>query len=331
LATEHRALSLGRYVVVMSEDAAAPVFFFDRMVPDEVAALVEGRAVVVGPDDVDLARAEVVIAGSRGWDGPAMDLAPRLRVISRIGVGYDTVDVAAATARGVAVCIAPDAPTVSTAEHTVALLLAVTKDIDGWASRSSVTEAGAPPGVELDGRTLGLFGFGRIARRVAAVGRALGMHTIAHDPFVAAAGQDVTFVGVDELWRRSDVVSLHAPATPSTHHVVDAAALAAMRPGSFLINCARGSLIDHDALLDALERGHLAGAGLDVTEPEPLPADHALRRQPRVVITPHIASHTAVGRLRLYAHATDNAFAVLAGDRGCRVPEQCTPAEGSTP
>ena len=314
----------------MPGDTAAPVFFFDRVVPAGVAELVEGRAEIVGPDDGGLADADVVIAGSRRWDGPAMDLAPRLRVISRTGVGYDTVDVTAATARGIAVCFAPDAPTVSTAEHTIALLLAVTKDISGWAGRE-VNEPVMPPGIELDGRTLGLFGFGRIARRVAAVGRALGMHVIAHDPFVVADTDDVTLVGADELWRRSDVISLHAPATPSTYHVVDAAALAAMRPGSFLVNCARGGLVDQDALLDALERGHLAGAGLDCTEPEPLPADHPLRRHQRAVITPHIASQTAVGRLRLYAHAIDNAFAALAGEQGCLVPEQCTPAGRSTP
>jgi phosphoglycerate dehydrogenase-like enzyme len=212
---------------------------------------------------------------------------------------------------------------VSTAEHTVALLLAVTKNLSGWSTRSSLTEPGALPGIELDGRTLGLFGFGRIARRVAVVARALGMLTIAHDPFVDLAfGPEVTLVDADELWRRSDVVTLHAPATPSTRHVVDTTALAAMPPGSFLVNCARGSLVDHDALLHALERGHLAGAGLDVTDPEPLPADHPLRRHPRVVITPHIASHTAVGRLRLYRHAIDNALAVLAGQRGSLVPEQ---------
>ena len=217
----------------------------------------------------------------------------------------------------------------STAEHTVALLLAVTKDISGWANRSS-TEPSALPGIELDGRTLGLFGLGRIARRVAVVARALGMVTIAHDPFIDIAEPDVTLVAAGELWRRSDVVTLHGPATPSTHHVVDATALAAMPAGSFLINCARGSLVDHDALRDALDRGHLAGAGLDVTEPEPLPADHPLRRHPRVVITPHIASHTAVGRLRLYRHAIDNALALLAGERRSLVPEQCDPARSTS-
>jgi len=326
-----RAAPVGT-LLAMPDDAAPPVLFFDRAVPEGVAELVRGRAVIVGPDDDDLLDAHVVIAGSRRWDGPAMDLAPRLRVISRAGVGYDTVDVAAATARGVAVCFAPDAPTVSTAEHTVALLLAVTKDLSGWANRTTAAVTGALPGIELDGRTLGLFGFGRIARRVAVVARSLGMHTIAHDPFVTPDEREVTLVDADELWRRSDVVTLHAPATPSTHHVVDATALAAMRPGSFLVNCARGQLVDHDALLHALERGHLAGAGLDVTEPEPLPADHPLRRHPRVVVTPHVASHTAVGHLRLYRHAIDNALAALAGEGGSLVPEQrVTPPTRSTP
>ena len=301
-----------------------PVLFFDRSLPDGFDDLVAGRAIVAGPDNADLARADGVIAGSRRWGAAEMDLAPRLRVISRSGVGYDTVDVAAASARGITVCYAPDAPTVSTAEHTITLLLAVTKDLRGWAARSVSSGAAAVPGVELDGRTLGLFGYGRIARRVAVVARALGMRVIAHDPYVEAIDEadGVALVGADELWRRSDVVSLHAPATPETRHVVNEATLALLPPGAFLVNCARGSLVDHDALVAALERRHLAGAALDVTEPEPLPPDHPLRHDPRVVITPHIASHTAVGRRRLYADAIDNALAVLAGGPGCVVPEQ---------
>jgi phosphoglycerate dehydrogenase-like enzyme len=302
-----------------------PVLFFDRPVPDGFDDLVAGRATVVGPDDADLADADGVIAGSRRWDAAAMDLGPRLRVISRTGVGYDAIDVAAATARGISVCYAPDAPTVSTAEHTVTLILAVTKDLAGWAARSASAGVGAMPGVELDGRTLGLLGYGRIARRVAVVARALGMRVVAHDPYVEAIpdADGVTLVDADELWPQSDVLSLHAPATPATRHVVNEATLAALPAGSFLVNCARGSLVDHDALVDALARRHLAGAGLDVTEPEPLPAEHPLRHDPRVLITPHIASHTAVGRRRLYADAIDNALAVLDGRPGCIVPEQC--------
>ena len=301
-------------------DGALPVLFFDRTLPDGVAELLAGRARVVGPDDADLVDADGVIAGVRRWDAAAMNLAPRLRVISRTGIGYDTVDIEAATARGIVVCYAPDAPTVSTAEHAVALLLSVTKDLTGWCAGDPAA-TGPLPGFELDGATLGLYGYGRIARRVAAVGRALGMRVIAHDPYVASA-DDVDLVDAATLWREADVVSLHAPATPATRRVVDAAALASMKRGSFLINCARGSLVDQDALVDALERGHLAGAGLDVSEPEPLPPEHPLRRHPRVVLTPHIASQTAVGRMRLYADAIENALAVLHGTGGCVVPEQ---------
>ena len=305
--------------------APQPVLFFDRLVPDGFDDLVAGRATVVGPDDADLALADGVIAGSRRWDAAAMDLGPRLRVISRSGVGYDTVDVAAATARGITVCYAPDAPTVSTAEHSIALILAVTKDIPGWAARAESAGIGAVPGIELDGRTLGLFGYGRIARRVAVVARALGMQVIAHDPYVEAipAADGVSLVDAEQLWRQSDIVSLHAPATPSTRHVVNVATLALLPAGAFLVNCARGSLVDHDALVEALDRRHLAGAALDVTEPEPLPLDHPLRHDPRVILTPHIASHTVVGRRRLYADAIDNALAVLDGRPGSIVPEQC--------
>ena len=210
----------------------------------------------------------------------------------------------------------------STAEHAVALMLSVTKDLSGWADRPA-SAPGPPPGFELAGATLGLYGYGRIARRVGVVGRALGMRVIAHDPFLTSA-DDVDLVDPDTLWREADVISLHAPGTPSTHHIVNADVLAAMKQGSFLVNCARGSLVDHDALLDALERGHLAGAGLDVSEPEPLPPNQPLRRQPRVVATPHIASQTATGRLRLYADAIENALALLTGTGGCIVPEQRT-------
>ncbi|MGB1723515.1 MAG: 2-hydroxyacid dehydrogenase, partial [Ilumatobacteraceae bacterium] len=168
--------------------------------------------------------------------------------------------------------------------------------------------------LELDGCRLGLVGLGRIARRVAAVGHALGMEVIAHDPFIDAADSDgVRLVDLDEVFSTADVVSLHAPGGEATRHLVDAARLATMRPGAVLVNCARGSLVDQDALLGALESGQLGGAALDVTEPEPLPAGHPLLGREDVVVTPHVASSTAAGRRRLYEHAIDNALAVLEG------------------
>jgi phosphoglycerate dehydrogenase-like enzyme len=306
-----------------------PIVFFDRVVPDDVLDLLDDRLQTVGPDDAHLAAAEAVVSGTRRWDGPTMDLAPNLRVISRTGVGYDNVDVDAATARGIVVCHAADAPTVSTAEHAIALLLGITKLLPAWGDPQGSGWGRRLPsgrlGAELDGRTLGLVGCGRIGRRVAAIARAMGMHTVACDPFLT--GPDVLpdgteLVVLDELWSRSDVVSLHAPATTATRHLVDAAALSAMPSGSYLVNCARGSLVDHDALLAALDDGRLAAAGLDVTEPEPLPEGHPLLTHPRVLLTPHVASHTMTGRRRLYDHAIANALAALAGDLSSVVPEQ---------
>jgi phosphoglycerate dehydrogenase-like enzyme len=300
-----------------SDSSDLPVIHLDRAVEDADLAYLDGRGVLIGPDDDTLVDAPAAVIGVRyHWDAERFGRFPNLLVVSRAGIGYDNVDVAAATAAGVVVCNAPDSPTVSTAEHTIALMLAVTKELTAKQKRArdGLLGPGVATSLELDGRTLGLVGFGRIARRVAVVGQALGMRVIAHDPYVpAATDTGVTMVGLDEVVASSDVLSLHAPATAETHHLIGAEQLAAMRAGAYLVNCARGPLVDHAALLAALESGHLAGAGLDVTDPEPLPIDHPLLQRDDVVVTPHIASSTAVGRRRLYEHAFENALAVLAG------------------
>jgi len=293
-----------------------PVVFFDTPLPDAYRDLVEGRLEVVGPDS-GLERAVAVIAGARvRWDAAMLAGGPSVRVVSRTGIGYDNIDLDAARERGVTVCNAPEAPSVSTAEHTVALMMAATKRLRTTTAIADRGEKAPSVGIalELDGCRLGLVGLGRIARRVAAVGHALGMEVIAHDPFIDAADSDgVRLVDLDEVFSTADVVSLHAPGGEATRHLVDAARLATMRPGAVLVNCARGSLVDQDALLGALESGQLGGAALDVTEPEPLPAGHPLLGREDVVVTPHVASSTAAGRRRLYEHAIDNALAVLEG------------------
>jgi len=293
-----------------------PVVFFDTPLPDTYRDLVEGRLEDVGPDS-GLERAVAVIAGARvRWDAAMLAGGPSVRVVSRTGIGYDNIDLDAARERGVTVCNAPEAPSVSTAEHTVALMMAATKRLRTTTAIADRGEKAPSVGIalELDGCRLGLVGLGRIARRVAAVGHALGMEVIAHDPFIDAADSDgVRLVDLDEVFSTADVVSLHAPGGEATHHLVDAARLATMRPGAVLVNCARGSLVDQDALLGALESGQLGGAALDVTEPEPLPAGHPLLGREDVVVTPHVASSTAAGRRRLYEHAIDNALAVLEG------------------
>ena len=295
-----------------------PVMFVDHPFPEQYQDLVDGRVEVVGSGTDDgLDRAVAVLCGAaRPWDGAACRLAPRLRVISRVGVGYDNVDVDEAAAAGVVVCNTPQAPAVSTAEHTMALLLAVTKHLPHHLDRARHGLKGEPVGraLELDGRVLGLVGIGRIASRVAVAAQGLGMRVIATDPGVDASPvPGVDLVDLDELLAASDVVSLHAPALPSTNRMIDADALDRMQPGAYLVNCARGSLVDHDALLAALDAGQLAGAGLDVTDPEPLPAGHPLLDRHDVVVTPHCASASVAGRRRLYEHSIENVLAVLEG------------------
>lgn len=275
------------------------------------------------PDDVrltdDLAGADGAIVGAdKQWDASVCDRLPRLKVVARSGIGYDNVDPAGCAANGVAACNAPDGPTVSTAEHSLALLLAVSKRLKP-AERQLQARAGnyraAHQALELDGRTLGLVGCGRIGRRVARYGTALGLRVLVHDPYLVpsqlrAEGEPVS---LDELWRSSDAISLHAPATAETRHLVDATSIAAMRPGVIIVNCARGSLIDHDALLAGLVSGQIGGAGLDVTEPEPLPAGHPLLGRDDVIVTPHVASSTTAGAVRLISMALGQAVEWLRG------------------
>ena len=300
-----------------------PRFFFDRELPPEYTDLIEGRAIAVGPDLKELASADAVIASSVvRWNATTFAAAPKLKVVSRTGVGYDNVDVADARRAGVVVCYTPLAPTVSTAEHTVALMLAITKELPAQQARS-VAGLGCttPTALELDGRVLGIIGLGRIAKRVAKAAAALGMRVIAFDPYLKPGDAGYELVALDDLLGAADVVSVHAPATSETEKLINAVTLAKMKPGAYLVNCARGGLVDQEALLAALNSGRLAGAALDVTTPEPLPRGHPLLEHPHVIVTPHIASNTVAGRRRLYEQAIDNAFAVLSGRSASVVPE----------
>ena len=204
----------------------------------------------------------------------------------RTGIGYDNISVDDATARGIAVCNAPDGPTISTAEHTVALLLAVAKNIGPAEAALRGTARfdffRAFTGVELDGLQIGVVGLGRIGRRVAQIVRGLGMRVVAFDPFLdpaAALPAGVELLPtLHALLSTSDVVSLHLPLSAETRQLLDRKRLAQMKPGAILVNAARGGLVDEQALIEALDSGHLWGAGLDVFDPEPPPPDHPLVR-----------------------------------------------------
>ncbi len=302
---------------------AHPIWF-ERPVHPDLSGLVGPEVEMLGPGSAadpfaGIEGARGVMASTLTYGPEVMDRAGLLLVIARTGIGYDQVDLEAATQRGIAVCNTPDAPTVSTAEHTIALLLAVTKNVVGAAAALAGAAGGyytTHRALELEGKTLGLVGFGRIARRVAQAAAGLGMKVTAYDPLVPAAEFFVDRASdLDELARQADVISIHVPLTPDTRHLFDRRRLRSMRPGSVLVNTSRGAVVDHGALLEVLQSGHLWGAALDVTDPEPLPADHPLLHRSDVVITPHVASGTAEGRQRIFTTALAQVLAVLNGGR----------------
>jgi phosphoglycerate dehydrogenase-like enzyme len=238
-----------------------------------------------------LAGVSASLAGSEPYTARVLAAHPQLKVIARVGVGYDAVDLEAATRAGVAVTITPGTNQGSVAEHTFALMLALTKDL--VAQHLGVKAGGWPRGTNLPlrGKTMGLAGLGRIGKAVAT--RALGfeMEVIAHDPFpdaAWAAAHRVALVSLERLLEESDFLSLHMPALPETAHLINARTLARMKPTAFLLNTSRGAVIDERALYDALKAKRLAGAGLDVFEEEP-PGRTPLAELDNVVLTPHAA------------------------------------------
>lgn len=299
-----------------------PIMHIDRPIDRaQIVPLAGDQVELAGPGDEGLAGARAAIVGGARWDRDRFDLAPNLRVLARTGIGVDAVDLAEATRRGVFVTNTPDGPTVSTAEHAMALLFAVAKTLpqqQGWLREGSGDYGARSEAVELDGRTLGLLAFGRIARRVARMADAVGMTVITHDPFLSAdeaAAHGADLVEFEHLLARSDVVSLHCPLTDDTGGLFNAETFARCKPGVIFVNAARGGVVDHDALVAALDSGQVRAAGLDVTDPEPLPADHPLLHRHNVVVTPHVASSTVVGRQRMLAMAIDQALQALAGHR----------------
>lgn len=237
-------------------------------------------------------RADAVLAGSEPWPASLIRAGGRLRVIARVGVGYDAVDEPAATERGVVLTITPGTNEGSVAEQAFALMLGVCREVarhdaeiraGGWDRRV------ARP---LRGQILGIAGLGRTGRAVASRARAFGMRVLAYDPFPpppADAPPDVEIVPLDELLARADIVSLHLPLAAETQKLFGPAAFARMKRGSVFVNTSRGGVVDEEALHDALASGHLAGAGLDVLTEEPPPRDHPLLKLPNVVFSPHIA------------------------------------------
>ncbi len=308
--------------------------WFEGNVDVRYQHMYEDIAQAIGPGDQvasdpfhRLEEADGVMAGGRAYDAAAMDRAPRLLIIARSGVGYDNLDVAAASARDIAVVNAPDAPTVSTAEQAVTLMMTVARAIKKVENElNRMLESGRKRNVwgeyvalEMHSKRLGLVGLGRIGGHVSGIANAIGMKVSAYDPHIADERFETLGVGkaasLEELLSNSDFVSLHLPLNDETYKLMNAERFAQMKPGAVFINVSRGGHVDEAALTAALDRGHLFGAGLDVTDPEPPLAGNPLLGRDNVVITPHVASATVVGRTRLVAHALEQVVQMLNGER----------------
>ena len=264
-----------------------------------------------------LPQCDAIIAGDEPLDRALLEKAvPRLRVISRWGVGIDNVDLEAARELGIEVRNTPAVFANEVADVAIGYMLMLARhlhEIDAGVRGGSWPK---PQGVSMAGRTLGVIGLGAIGRAVARRGLAMEMTVVGIDPTPAAEAAAVEMgchlVGLDEVFEQADVVSLNLPMSPSNRHLVNAERLGRMKPGSFLVNTARGPLVDEEALLAALRSGRIAGAALDVFEEEPLPATSPLRELPNVILGSHNASNTAEAVSRVNRMAIDNALAVLA-------------------
>jgi len=246
--------------------------------------------------------------------------APSLKVVVRAGTGLDNVDQVAATEHGVQVRNTPNANSVSVAELTFGMMLALERHLVPASNdlKRGVWEKSKYQGRELSGRTLGLLGFGRIGREVATRARAFNMQVIEHDPQHRAGGEGfdwVRYVEREELFRTADILSLHVPLVDSTRDSVGAREFAWMKPGALLINASRGGVVNEAALLEALKSGHLRGAAVDVFTQEPAPADHPLLALSNVLPLPHLGASTAEAQMRAGIEAAEILLECLAAEK----------------
>ena len=257
-----------------------------------------GAEVILPPDTTAATLARVaapVDAIMTNWakvPAEVIAAATNCKIVARLGIGLDNIDVAACTARKIPVTNVPDYCLIEVAEHTLALLFGLARKI-GWyhqATQSGTYQLQSGPKMfRMQGQTLGLIGYGNIAQLVAEKALALGLKVLVFNRSVKPAPAGVSFVSFDELLAQSDYISLHVPMAPETKHMMNAAAFAKLKPTAYVINTSRGGLIDHAALAAALDKGQLAGAGLDVQDPEPPNLAQEPYNDPRVIVTPHAA------------------------------------------
>ncbi|HUX88647.1 MAG TPA: C-terminal binding protein, partial [Chloroflexota bacterium] len=300
--------------VLVLDGPPAPFDLEERILAEAGARLVHLTA-NTPPDERDrlLAEADAILCDSYRVTAEIMERAPRLRIVSEYGIGYDNIDVEAASARGIWVTNVPGFCAPEVADHTMALLLAASRRllaldrsvrVGEW--RPEAVAAGAP---RLSDQCLGLIGFGAIARGVARRATGFGLRVLVYSPHTSielARSFGAERVELAELLAASDYVSLHLPASSETRGLVDAALLARCKPTAWLINTARGSIVDEPALFDALRTGRLAGAALDVRQTEPAPANDPFRDLPNVILTPHAAYFSERSIVELRERAARN-------------------------
>lgn len=306
--------------IVISEfmDEAAVASLARRFAVRYEAGLVDRRdELLAGLADADA----LIVRNRTRVDAALLARAPKLRVVGRLGVGLDNIDVPACEARGIAVIPATGANALAVAEYVVCTVMLLLRG--AYLSTAEVADGKWPRaalggGRETAGKTLGVVGFGGIGRLVAKLAQGLGMKVIATDPAIAAdepawRASGVAYRGLDDLLAEADAVTLHVPLTRDTRHLLTAERLARMKPGAVLVNTARGGVIDEAALARALAGGHLGGAALDVFETEPLPAGSPLSGVPNLVLTPHIAGVTRESNERVSRVVAEKVAQALAG------------------
>lgn len=300
-------------VVVAEALAEEAIAALRRRCDVEVLAGADRDTLIAAVGDAEA----LLVRSGTSVDEELIGAAPKLEVIGRAGVGLDNIDVEAAAARGITVVNAPDASTISAAEHTMALLLAQARRIpEADASlRAGRWDRKALQGVELSGKTLGVIGFGRIGSQVAQRARAFGMRIVAYDPLISdeqaeAAGAELS--SFEQVLTEADFLTIHAPRTDDTEQLLDAEALARMKPTARIVNVARGGIVDEAALAEAVANGTIAGAAIDVFAVEPT-TQSPLFDHPAIVVTPHLGASTAEAQVRAGMSTVEAVLAALDG------------------
>ncbi|MDN5300914.1 MAG: D-3-phosphoglycerate dehydrogenase / 2-oxoglutarate reductase [Thermoanaerobacteraceae bacterium] len=268
-------------------------------------------------------KAEGVIVRYNPFPRELIEKAPNLKVIARHGIGTELIDLEAATEHNIAVVNTPNAATVSVAEHAVTLMLCLAKNIfyaDSELRKGNYAVKDKYLSYELEGKTVGIVGLGKIGMEVAKKCKyGFGMKVIGYDPYVnKEKAQEIgveLFNNIDEVLESSDFVSLHLPLTESTKHIINEEKLRKMKKSAYLINCARGAIVDEKALIKALQEGSIAGAGLDVFEKEPPELDNPLFKMNNVIVTPHSSSLTEDGKIKMAVYAVEGLLQVLKGEK----------------